>query len=115
MKREISQTSFFAKTIDQLIKKRLILRVDFDNLQRELVENPKIGKVIPDTGGIRKVRLKSSTGGKSGGFRVCYIDLESSMVLFLIYIYAKNEKEDITTEDKKTLKSLAKTLKEIKK
>lgn len=115
MKRDISQTSFFAKTMEQLLKKGLILQADFDNFQRDLAENPKSGRVIPNTGGIRKTRLKSSTGGKSGGFRVCYIDLESRMVLFLIYIYAKNEKEDITTEDKKTLKNLVKTLKEVKK
>lgn len=114
MKREIIQTTFFVKTVEQLIKKGLLSQADFDALKRELVENPKIGKVISGTGGIRKTRLKSRSGGKSGGFRVCYFDLEIKAVLYLIFIYAKNEQEDISPEDKKILTNLVKMLKEAK-
>jgi hypothetical protein len=49
--------------------------------------------MITGTGGIRKVRLKSATKGKSGGFRVCYLYIENRLILFLLFIYAKNEQK----------------------
>lgn len=62
-------------------------------------------------GGIRQIRLKSAGKGKSGGFRVCYYYLVDE-ALYLILIYAKNEQENLSAEQKKELKSLVKELKE---
>ncbi len=106
MKRRIIQTRSFTKSIDTLIKKGRVLKQDFDSFKRSLTENPKTGDVISATGGIRKIRLKSASGGKSGGFRICYYDLEAKERLYLLLIYAKNEKENITKEEKKMLKEL---------
>ncbi len=111
MKRRIIQTRNFTKAVDSLIRKRQLLQPDFDSLKRELTENPKAGDVISGTGGIRKTRLKSSSRGKSGGFRICYFDHEAKQALYLILIYAKNEKENINKEEKKILKELVSMLK----
>jgi hypothetical protein len=59
--------------------------------------------VITGTGGIRKARLKSASKGKSHGFRVCYLDIEDKLILFLLFIYAKNEQEDLSQEEKREL------------
>jgi hypothetical protein len=106
MKRKIIQTKQFSKTIDGFLKKRQLLIDDFTDFQKNLIEYPETGDIIPGTGGIRKVRLKSASGGKSGGFRVCYYFLTQDDRLFLISIYAKNVQENLTMQEKKELKDL---------
>lgn len=96
----------FAKRVEELLRTYSLLLCDFELLKRTLVENPKSGSVIPGTGGLRKIRLKSPGKGKSGGLRVCYLDDQASEMLFLIIIYAKNEQEDLTPAEKKALREL---------
>jgi len=69
--------------------------------------------VVPGLEGIRKTRLKSATKGKRGGFRVDYLDIPEVRILHLIVIYSKNVKEDLSSEEKKILASLARKLKEV--
>jgi hypothetical protein len=76
-----------------------------------LVAFPDHGDVIQGAGGLRKTRLKSSTKGKSGGFRVCYCDLPEKEKLFLVVIFPKNVKEDLSKEEKRGLKQLIQKLK----
>jgi hypothetical protein len=83
------------------------LEKDFDSLKKTLVTNPEQGDLIPGTGGVRKIRVKSSSKGKRGGFRVCYFDDPEREELFLMLIYSKNEREDITPDEKKFLKAFA--------
>lgn len=87
---------------------------DFENLKKELAEFPEIGDLIPGTGGVRKIRVKSSHGGKSGGFRVCYLDTPKHNEILLILIYPKNESENLSSENKNALKVFTKKLKEKK-
>ena len=75
------------------------------------MENPKEGKVVQGTGGIRKTRLKSISKGKRGGFRVCYLDLEDKLIIFFLSIYSKNDQEDLTESQKKELKQIAEAIK----
>lgn len=56
--------------------------------------------------------MKSSSGGKSGGFRVCYYDLSVKERLFLLFIYGKNVQENLSSEQKKFLKKLVEVLRE---
>jgi len=68
--------------------------------------------MIPGTGGVRKTRLKSASKGKRGGFRVCYYFHDvGSGELYLIALYAKNEQENLTSDEKKELKAFANTIK----
>lgn len=106
MKRKIKQTFDFSKAIDKMLKKGQLLQQDFNILEKELAENPEIGVIVPGTNGIRKVRLKSASGGKSGGFRVCYYDVTRENEIYLLMIYAKNQQENLTAEDKKEFKEL---------
>lgn len=83
---------------------------DFKEFQEVLIQNPEMGDAIPGTGRVRKVRLKSASGGKRGGFRVCYYYVTKNYEIYLLSIYAKNEKEDLDSDDKKLLKQMAKIL-----
>ena len=79
--------------------------------KKNLAENPEQGDIIVGTGGIRKTRLKSATKGKSGGFRVCYLNIEDRLILFLVFIYSKSRQEDLSQSEKAELKQLADPIK----
>lgn len=111
MKRLIVQQKPFTREYDALINSKKLLQEDYDNFEKELLQNLDMGEIIPGLGGIRKTRLKSSTKGKRGGFRVDYLDIPEAQVLHLIVIYAKNVKEDLSSDEKKILASLAQKLK----
>lgn len=111
MKREIVYTKSFENEINDLIAKRKLIVSDFEEFKKNLAENPMQGDVISGTGGIRKARLKSAAKGKSGGFRVCYLNVEDKLFLFLLFIYPKNEMENLSQLEKKQLKQLAEAIK----
>ena len=57
---------------------------------------PTAWPVIRGTGGARKARVSRGGRGKSGGARVIYCVVSRRGVLYLLDIYAKSEKEDLT-------------------
>ena len=85
---------------------------DLGSLQDHLLKNPTAGRMIQKTGGLRKVRWAGgdSNKGKSGGVRVVYLDLEGKSWNFLIYVYGKQEKDNLSEDEKKELKELTKKL-----
>lgn len=78
-----------------------------------LAENPLAGDEIPGTGGVRKVRFASSGRGKRGGTRVIYYYLDDTMPLYALLAYAKNDQDDMTAEQRRTVSNLAAELKAI--
>lgn len=81
-------------------------------LQNILLNDPKTGDVIQGTGGLRKIRIPMPNKGKSGGSRVIYVDIELKEIIYFINAYTKNEKDDLTEEEKKAFKAIVKRLKE---
>jgi hypothetical protein len=75
-----------------------------------IARNPEAGDVIPETGGVRKLRWRRQGMGKRGGSRVIYFYHNARMPLFLLLVYAKAERGDMTPEQKKQAKDLAATL-----
>ncbi len=71
---------------------------------------PACGDVIPGTGGLRKVRIGRGGHGKRGGARVIYYFHDASVPIFLLAIYAKNEKGDLTAAEKREFSGLVKEL-----
>lgn len=111
MIRKIIETKKFSKSLDDLLKKRSLLKRDFDVLKKELAINPEAGVPIVGTGGVRKIRLKSASGGKSGGFRICYYYFVQDEAIYLLLIYGKNEQESLTMVEKNALRILVSFLK----
>ena len=81
---------------------------DFRTLQGALLDNPEAGAVIPGTGGLRKLRWSAEGRGKRGGVRIIYFPLLSRSVILLLLLYAKNEQDDLTPEQKRILRWLVK-------
>ena len=84
---------------------------DLRRLENVLLKDPKFGDVIQGTGGIRKIRIPMDNIGKRGGARVIYVDVEIKETIYFINVYAKNEKDNLTEEEKKAFKEVAKLLK----
>ena len=79
---------------------------DLEELQRQIMENPQVGKVIQGTGGIRKMRFTLPGKGKRGGSRVCYVDFVLYETVYLMTAYGKGEKTDLTETEKQNLKAV---------
>jgi mRNA-degrading endonuclease RelE of RelBE toxin-antitoxin system len=58
--------------------------------------NPEIGDLIPETGGLRKLRWALPDSGKRGGARVIYFFHNDSVPVFLLAMYGKNEKANLS-------------------
>src|SRR6056297_3716318 len=105
----VTELSLFTKQADKLFT---------DDERLDLVcylsENPLAGDVIPGTGGIRKVRVALVGRGKRGGARVVYYFHDETMPLYALAVYAKNEKIDLSPDEKKALSKLVKELKNAK-
>lgn len=77
---------------------------DLRRLENQLLQNPKIGAVIQGTGKMRKMRFAFEGRGKSGSTRVCYVDFEIKETIYLLAVFAKNELENLTKEERNHLK-----------
>ena len=72
-----------------------------------LAVHPDLGKVIPASGGLRKIRWAAKEHGKRGGARVIYFWWINADRILLLNIYAKNEQEDLTAAEIEKLKRKA--------
>lgn len=79
---------------------------DLRRLQEEILCDPKVGSVMKGTGGVRKMRFAFEDKGKSGSARVIYVDFEIYEKIFLITAYSKNEKDNLTAEERNDLKQV---------
>jgi hypothetical protein len=82
-------------------------------LQNELLELPETGKVMPGCGGLRKMRFADPRRrkGKRGGVRVIYLHVAETDWIFLLDLYGKDEKDNLSAAEKKVLRRLAEEFK----
>jgi hypothetical protein len=75
---------------------------DLQALEKELLRRPDAGKVIPGTGGLRKLRFAPprSGRGKSGGVRVVYAHFPGYACVYAFTAYGKNVRGDLDGEEK---------------
>lgn len=71
-----------------------------------LAAHPKAGDLIQGTGGVRKLRWGRDGRGKSGGVRVIYYVHSPDMPLYLLSIFAKNERANLTQGERNELAAL---------
>jgi hypothetical protein len=68
--------------------------------------NPEAGEVMPESGGVRKLRWAAKGKGKRGGVRVVYYFHNEAFPVFLLNVYAKNQKVNLTKTERNQLKAL---------
>ena len=79
-------------------------------MEQSIAERPTAHPVVPGTGGVRKARWARSGMGKRGGVRAVYSFVVRADLVYMLDIYAKNEKSDLTPADKRELRAIVSTL-----
>ena len=85
---------------------------EVDRAVEVIARDPLCGDLIQGTGGIRKVRFAVKSRGKSGGVRIVYYYYNESMPVFLLTVFAKNEKADLARAERNALGKVARALRE---
>ena len=67
--------------------------------------NPQAGDVIPETGGVRKLRWSKAGTGKRGGVRVIYFYHDAGRPLYLLMVYAKARQENLDPDEKRAVRN----------
>lgn len=80
---------------------------EYHALQMALFFNPELGRVIPRSRGLRKMRWARSGAGKRGGARVIYYWHGPTETFFMLYAYTKAEQGDLSEQQLRTLSSVA--------
>ena len=101
----VAETRMFQRKVASLLSEH-----EREDLIAYLSEYPNAGVLMEGTGGIRKLRWARSGGGKSGGIRVIYYFHDKSMPLYLLTAFGKNEKANLSKEERNLL---AKAVKEL--
>lgn len=107
MRRLFVEATSFQKRVDKAGQAALMA------IQQAILKTPEAGALMPGTGGLRKLRMADAGRGKGkrGGFRVIYFDLPGAERTYLLALYDKGEKADISPDEKKGLRELVKILK----
>jgi hypothetical protein len=102
----VVETSAFARRAEKLLTEE-----EHDELLVYLSMYYEAGDEIPGTGGVRKLRYATGERGKSGGVRVVYYFYDEANPVLALFLYGKNEQENLTPDEKKRATSLAATMK----
>ena len=71
-----------------------------------LSQNPDAGELIVGTGGARKLRIPLKGKGKRGGGRVITYYAGEDVPVFLLDVYSKGEKINLSQKERNQLKEL---------
>ncbi|MFK0091424.1 type II toxin-antitoxin system RelE/ParE family toxin [Pseudomonas sp. NPDC090592] len=96
-----TETALFTKRVKELLDDDA-----YRLLQVRLMISPEAGDLIEGTGGLRKLRVAANGHGKRGGARVIYYHFTARSQIAMLYIYRKNDQPDLSTEQRKALRSI---------
>jgi hypothetical protein len=102
----IVETPQFAAKADKIMSV-----TEKDGLFDFIARNPKAGDIISGTGGVRKLRFAIRGKGKRGGVRVIYYFYNDRNPVLLFTVFGKNERSDLTKEEKNTLYRIVQEIK----
>ena len=95
------ETPIFTEVVEELL--------DHDGyraLQSSLILRPEAGAVIPQSGGLRKLRWALAGQGKRGGCRIIDFWHQASETFFMLYAYRKSRRQELTSHQLRTLNRL---------
>ena len=101
---EFIETTIFTKLVQELLSDD-----QYRELQTHLTRYPDAGVMIQDSGGLRKIRWGARKQGKRGGVRVIYYWALRGDLIYMIYVYSKTDKDDLTSEQLKSLRKIVQT------
>ncbi len=107
--------TFYMQTIVELPEyirrsEKLLSNSENRNIINYLAAHPKAGDVMKGTGGIRKLRWAREGSGKRGGVRIIYYFHNENIPLFLLTIFGKNEKTNLSKSERNELAKFVRLL-----
>ena len=72
--------------------------------------HPTAGDEMAGTGGCRKLRIAKEGMGKRGGYRTITFYSGLNLPIFLITVFGKNERADLTQKERNSLLGMSKAL-----
>jgi hypothetical protein len=103
--RTVVETPIYLSRAEELMSEK-----EREAIVELLAASPEIGDLIPGTGGLRKVRVPLAGRGKRGGARVIYYYYDVTLPIYLLLVYAKNERDDLSSAQKVVLQRLVRTI-----
>jgi hypothetical protein len=101
----VVETAMFRRKASQHLSREAV-----GDLIGYLALHPQSGVLMRGAGGVRKLRWGRRGMGKRGGLRVIYFFHNELMPLYLLTVFGKNEQSDLSSAERKALRSLVKTL-----
>ncbi|HEY3721185.1 MAG TPA: type II toxin-antitoxin system RelE/ParE family toxin [Roseiarcus sp.] len=92
------------------LARKLWSEEEHDALVDYVAYNPTAGDLMVGTGGLRKLRWAMAGRGKSGGARIIYYYHNVDVPLFLLTVYAKNDRADIRQAERNAYRDLVAVL-----
>ena len=102
---EFVETPTFTRLVTTLLADE-----EYRALQQDLLSNPARGALIKGGGGIRKLRFAAAGRGKSGGVRVIYYWVTAQDQIYMLLIYSKSRKDDLSDQETAILREYVKEL-----
>ncbi|QMU66247.1 MAG: hypothetical protein GKR88_19525 [Flavobacteriaceae bacterium] len=96
----------FEKNLKKLAKKFPSLKMEYVQLIKALKENPEQGTTLGNNCYKIRLAIKSKGKGKSGGARVITNIVIADTTVYLLTIYDKSDKENLTDKELKELLEL---------
>jgi hypothetical protein len=90
---------------------KLLTQEEQERVIEMIARDPTCGVILKGTGGIRKDRVAVGGRGKSGGVRVVYFFHDEDVPTFLLTLFAKNEKDNLSTAERNQLAAFVGELK----
>ena len=97
----VAELSEYIRTADKLLS-----AAERQDVIRYLAENPKAGDLMEGPGGVRKLRWGRGGQGKSGGVRVIYYFHDEAMPLYLLTLFAKGDRANLSKAERNELADL---------
>lgn len=99
------ETPLFTRMLEEILSDDA-----YADVQHLLRKDPERGDLIVGGGGVRKLRYALPGRGKSGGARIIYFwDVEDDLIYMLV-IYMKSKKRNITRKELSLMRELVKEL-----
>lgn len=95
------ETSLFTRQVTALLPDE-----EYKRLQEVLLLRPEAGDLIPGSGGLRKLRWRIAGKGKRGGVRLIYYRDVPDDSFFMLAVYKKSQKEDLSKQELVILRRL---------
>jgi mRNA-degrading endonuclease RelE of RelBE toxin-antitoxin system len=95
----------FLRKSDKLLKES-----ERQSIISYLALHPESGLIIQGSGGIRKLKWSAYGKGKSGGVRIIYFHFNDTMPLFLLTVFGKGEKANISKGERNELATFSSLL-----